>query len=65
MLDRFFSGVSEDRREVGVGFVIKIELVDKLSGLPKGINDRLMTLRLTLSGNKHGIVIAYGPSRCG
>ena len=28
--------------EVGVGFVIKTELVDKLSGLPKGINDRLL-----------------------
>ena len=50
----FWSGrKSEERREVGVGFAIKIELVGKLSGLPKGINDRLMALRLPLSGNKH------------
>ena len=43
---------SEERREAGVGFAIKTELVGQLSGLPKGINDRLMTLRLPLSGNK-------------
>ena len=50
----FWSGrKSEERREAGVGFAIKTELVGKLSGLPKGINDRLMTLRLPLSGNKH------------
>ena len=41
----FWSGrKSEERREAGVGFAIKTELVGKLSGLPKGINDRLMTL---------------------
>ena len=52
------------RREAGVVFAIKIELVGKLSGLPKGINDRLfMTLRLPLSGNKHAtIVSAYAPT---
>ena len=60
----FWSGrKSEERREAGVGFAIKTELVDKLSGLPKGINDRLMTLRLPLSGNKHAtIVSAYAPT---
>ena len=32
----FWSGHnSEERREAGVGFVIKTELVGKLSGLPK------------------------------
>ena len=40
---------SEERREARAGFAIKTEIVDKLSGLPKGINDRLMTLRLPLS----------------
>ena len=51
------------RRETGVGFAIKTELVGKLSGLPKCINDRLMTLRLPLSGNKHAtIVSAYAPT---
>ena len=60
----FWSGrKSEERREAGVGFAIKTELVGKLSGLPKGINDRLMTLRLHLSGNKHAtIVSAYAPT---
>ena len=43
----FWSGrKKEERRKVGVGFAIKSHLVSKLSGLPKGINDRLMTLRL-------------------
>ena len=60
----FWSGrKSEDRREAGVGFAMKTELVDKLSELSKGINDRLMTLRLPLSGNKHAtIVSAYTPT---
>ena len=61
----FFWGgrYSEERREAGVGYAIKTGLVGKLSGLPKGINDHLMTLRLPLSGNKHAtIVSAYAPS---
>ena len=53
----------EERREAGVGFAIKSHLVSKLSGLPKGIIDRLMTLRLPLSGKKHAkIVSAYAPT---
>ena len=44
---------SKERRDAGVGFAIKTELIGNLSGLPKGISDRLMTLRLPLSGNKH------------
>ena len=60
----FWSGrKSEERREAGVGFAIKTELVGKLSGLPKCINDRLMTFRLSLSGNKHATIIsAYAPT---
>ena len=37
---------SGERLEAGVGFAIKSDLFGKLSGLPNGINDRLMTLRL-------------------
>ena len=49
--------------EAGVGFAIKSDIVRKLTGLPNGINDRLMTLRLPLSGNKHAtIVSAYAPT---
>ena len=41
----FWSGrKKEERREAGVGFAIKSHLVSKLSGHPKDINDRLMTL---------------------
>ena len=60
----FWSGrKNEERREAGVGFAIKSHLVSKLSGLPKGINDRLMTLRLPLSGRRHAtIVSAYAPT---
>ena len=62
----FWSGrKKEERREagVGVGFAIKSRLVSKLSGLPKGINDRLVTLRLPLSGKNHGTIVrAYAPT---
>ena len=54
---------SEERREAGVGFAIQSDLVGKLSGLPNDINDRLMTLRLPLSGNKHATIdSAYKPT---
>ena len=60
----FWSGhKKEEGHEAGVGFAIKYNLVSKLSGLPKGINDRLMTLRLPLSGRRHAtIVSAYAPT---
>ena len=58
----FWSGhKKKERREAGVGFAIKSHLVSMLSGLPKGINDRLMTLRLPLSGKRHA-TIAYAPT---
>ena len=65
MLDTPSSGVDAKvkRREAGVAIAIKTEIVGKLSGLPKGINDRLMTLRIPLSGNKHAtIASAYAPT---
>ena len=60
----FWSGRNkEERGEAGVGFAIKSDLLSKLSGLPKGINDRLMTLRLPLSGKRNAtIVSAYAPT---
>ena len=39
----FWSG----RKKAGVGFAIKSLFVSKLSGLPKGINDSLMTLEIS------------------
>ena len=54
---------SEERREAGVGFVIKSDLVGRLTGLSICINDRLMTLGIPFSGNKHAtIVSAYAPT---
>ena len=54
---------SEERREAGVGFAVKTTLVGKLAGLPKGVNDRLMTMKLPLAGKKHlTIISAYAPT---
>ena len=48
----------EEKREAEVGFAIKSHLVSKLSGLPKGIKERLMTLRLPLSGKRHETIVS-------
>ena len=55
---------SEVRREAGVGFIIKSSLTGKLAGPPKGVNDRLMLLRLPLSHSKNFITIisTYAPT---
>ena len=60
----FWSGRSaEDRREAGVGFAIKSHLVKKLSSLPKGAGDRLMTLQLPISNKKNVTLISvYAPT---
>ena len=60
----FWSGrKKEEWREAGLGFAIKSHIISKIPGLPKGINDRLMTLRLSLSGKRHAtIVSAYAPT---
>ncbi|XP_047478431.1 craniofacial development protein 2-like [Penaeus chinensis] len=48
----------EKRREPGVGLIVKLSLVGKLVGLPKGVNDRFMTMRLPLShGQKFATII--------
>jgi len=61
----FWSGRdAEQKRESGVGFAVRTSLVNKLDGLPKGVNDRLMTVRLPLfHGRKHATFIsAYAPT---
>ena len=54
----------EERREAGVGFAVKSSLVGKLVGPPKGVNDRLMTMRLPLAkGQKFATLIScYAPT---
>ena len=52
-----------DRREAGVGFAIKSNLVNKLADRPKGINERLMTVRLPLPKKNFATLIsAYAPT---
>ena len=61
----YWSGRGPDeRREAGVGFAIRDSIANKLTNLPKGINDRLMTLRLPIkNGQKHiTIVSVYAPT---
>ena len=60
----FWSGrKAEEKRESGVGFAILSSLVSKLDQPPKGINDRLMTLRLPLQGKKFATLFsAYAPT---
>ena len=61
----FWSGRgSEERREAGVGFVIKSTLVSKLASPPKGVNERIITMRLPLHhGQKFVTIIsAYAPT---
>ncbi|XP_072166150.1 uncharacterized protein [Diadema setosum] len=60
----FWIGRKQDeRREAGVGFAIKSSLVNKLAVLPKGFNDRLMTVRLPLTKKQYATMITtYAPT---
>ena len=51
-------------REAGVGFAIRTKLVSRLSEtLLKGVNDRLMTMRIPLICNSHlTLISAYAPT---
>jgi len=60
----FWKGKDENEPRIhGVGFAIRNEIVDKLTELPVGINERLMTLRIQLDSNQHATIIsAYAPT---
>nr|VZI51202.1 unnamed protein product [Spirometra erinaceieuropaei] len=61
----FWSGRPRaERRDAGVAFAIRNDIVGRLSCLPQGINDRLMSLRLPLwGGGKFATIIsAYAPT---
>nr|VZI50870.1 unnamed protein product [Spirometra erinaceieuropaei] len=53
-----------ERRDAGVAFAIRNDIVGRLPCLPQGINDRLMSLRLPLrQGGKFATIIsAYAPT---
>ncbi|BHF80360.1 hypothetical protein SprV_0702348600 [Sparganum proliferum] len=60
----FWSGRPRpERRDAGVAFAIRNDIVGRLPCLPQGINDRLMSPRLPLRrGGKFATIIsAYGP----
>ncbi len=47
----------------GVGFAIKNENLKKLPESPIGVNERLMTIRIALTNNRHATIIsAYAPT---
>ena len=60
----FWSGkAKEEPREAGVGFAVRSTLVPQLETLPKGISDRLMTMRIPLAGKTHLTLIScYAPT---
>nr|VZI33675.1 unnamed protein product [Spirometra erinaceieuropaei] len=60
----FWSGRPRaERRDAGVAFAIRNDIVGRLPCLPQGINDRLMSLRLPLWGGKFATIIsAYAPT---
>nr|VZI47363.1 unnamed protein product [Spirometra erinaceieuropaei] len=60
----FWSGRPRaERRDAGVAFAIRNDIVGRLPCLPQGINDRLMSRRLPLWGGKFATIIsAYAPT---
>nr|VZI29777.1 unnamed protein product [Spirometra erinaceieuropaei] len=60
----FWSGRPRaERRDAGVAFAIRTDIVGRLPCLPQGINDCLMSLRLPLWGGKFATIIsAYAPT---
>ncbi|VDL96277.1 unnamed protein product [Schistocephalus solidus] len=59
----FWSGWPKaERRDAGVTFAIRNDIVGRLPCLPQGINDRLKSLRLPLRGDKFTTIISvYAP----
>lgn len=60
----FWSGKSETEPRIsGVGFAIRNDIASSLTSLPKGISDRIMTLRLRLESKTHLTLISvYAPT---
>lgn len=54
---------ANERREAGVGFAIRSKLVNKLEEHPVGINERLMSLRLSLGNGRFATILSvYAPT---
>ncbi|BHF72931.1 hypothetical protein SprV_0401600300 [Sparganum proliferum] len=51
-----------ERRDAGVAFALRNDIAGRLPCLPQGINDRLMSLRLSRRGDKFATIISvYAP----
>uniref|UniRef100_A0A183TT68 Uncharacterized protein n=1 Tax=Schistocephalus solidus TaxID=70667 RepID=A0A183TT68_SCHSO len=59
----FWSGRPKaERRDAGVAFATRNDIVGRLPCLPQGINDRLISLRLPFWGDQFATIIsAYAP----
>ena len=54
---------ANDHRQAEVGFAIKSSYLCHIDKLPKGVNERLVTMRIRLSGKNYAtIVSAYAPT---
>lgn len=62
----FWSGKpAGERRDGGVGFAIRTNLVEKLEELPSIVSDRIIQFRLPLACGRHAtFVSAYAPTLC-
>ena len=60
----FWIGKSDrEPREAGVGFAVKSTHIRYKDTLLKGINERVMVIRIRLSGDRHATIIsAYAPT---
>ncbi|KAK2175257.1 hypothetical protein NP493_742g01049 [Ridgeia piscesae] len=60
----FWSGKPEgERREAGVGFAIKKDIVTTLAEMPRPVSDRIMTMRPPLNKDNFATIISvYGPT---
>ncbi|XP_068747398.1 adhesion G-protein coupled receptor D1-like [Montipora capricornis] len=60
----FWSGRStQERREAGVGFAVRREITEMLDEEPVPINDRIMTMRLSLQRRMYATLISvYAPT---
>jgi exonuclease III len=53
----------EEHRQAGVGFAVRSSIAATLGNHPKGVNERLMTLRIPLAHHRYATLIsAYAPT---
>ena len=46
------------RREAGVGFAIKRDIVAKLTKMPHPVSDRIMTMRIPLTKDRNATIVS-------